>query len=87
LRSGTDFFTQTFINIVNFERTRNGNTTPGRYEEQVTRRQETNTDVIFTFNKNLTRDFALSAQAGAVQRVNYYKNNYMYVGQLVVDCL
>ena len=87
LRSGTDFFTQTFINIVNFERTRNGNTTPGRYEEQVTRRQETNTDVIFTFNKNLTRDFALSAQAGAVQRVNYYKNNYMYVGQLVVDGL
>ncbi len=87
LRSGTDFFTQTFINIVNFERTRNGNTTPGRYEERISRRQETNTDVIFTFNKSFARDFAVSAQAGAVQRSNYYKNNYMYVGQLVVDGL
>jgi TonB-linked SusC/RagA family outer membrane protein len=87
LRSGTDFYTQTFINIVNFERTRNGNTTPGRYEERVQRRQETNTDVIFTFNKSLTPDFAVNAQLGAVQRTNYFKDNYMYVGQLVVDGL
>ncbi len=87
LRSGTDLFTQTFINVVNFERTRNGNTTPGRYSEEITRRQETNTDLIFTFNKAITRDFSVNAQLGAVQRTNYYKNNYMYVGQLVVDGL
>ncbi|MCY7350962.1 MAG: SusC/RagA family TonB-linked outer membrane protein [Cytophagaceae bacterium] len=87
LRSGTDVFTQTFINVINFERVRNGNRTFGQYSEQIVRRQETNTDVILTFNKALTRNFSVNAQAGAVQRTNYFKDNFMRVGQLVVDGL
>jgi TonB-linked SusC/RagA family outer membrane protein len=85
LRSGTDVWTDTRINILNFERVRNGNTTPGAYSEEVLRRQESNSDFIFTFNKNITSDFSLNAQAGGISRSNYYKRNYLRVGQLVVD--
>lgn len=85
LRSGTDVWTDTRINILNFERVRNGNTTPGSYSEEVLRRQESNSDFIFTFNKNITTDFSLNAQAGGISRSNYYKRNYLRVGQLVVD--
>ena len=85
LRSGTDVWTDTRINILNFERVRNGNTTPGSYSEEVLRRQESNSDFIFTFNKNITSDFSLNAQAGGISRSNYYKRNFLRVGQLVVD--
>ncbi|GAB2601700.1 SusC/RagA family TonB-linked outer membrane protein [Spirosoma areae] len=85
LRSGTDVWTDTRANVVNFARVRNGNATPGRYSEEVLRRQETNSDLILTFNKALTTDFTANIQAGAIQRTNYYKRNYTYVGELVVD--
>jgi TonB-linked SusC/RagA family outer membrane protein len=85
LRSGTDFWTQTVINVANFERTRNGNTTFGAYSEEVLRRQETNNDVLLTYNKSIGADFSVSATAGALQRTNYYKRNFTNVGQLVVD--
>ncbi|RIV25006.1 SusC/RagA family TonB-linked outer membrane protein [Fibrisoma montanum] len=85
LRSGTDLWSDTRINIVNFERVRNGNRTPGRYSEEVLRQQETNHDFILTFNKSLTSDITTNVQVGGVQRTNYYKRNYTYVGELVVD--
>ncbi|GAB3498321.1 SusC/RagA family TonB-linked outer membrane protein [Spirosoma knui] len=85
VRSGTDVWTDTRINVLNFERVRNGNSTPGSYSEEVLRRQETNSDFIFTFNKAITSDFTINAQAGGIQRTNYYKRNYLKVGQLVVD--
>ncbi|MFD2570032.1 SusC/RagA family TonB-linked outer membrane protein [Spirosoma soli] len=85
VRSGTDVWTDTRINVLNFERVRNGNTTPGSYSEEVLRRQETNSDFIFTFNKALTSDITINAQAGGISRTNYYKRNYLKVGQLVVD--
>lgn len=86
-RSGTDLWTDTRINILNFERVRNGNKTPGSYSEEVLRAQETNSDIILSFNKTLSKDFSVSAQAGAIQRTNYYKRNFAQVGSLVVDGL
>jgi TonB-linked SusC/RagA family outer membrane protein len=87
VRSGTDLWTDTRINILNFERVRNGNSTPGSYSEEVLRRQETNSDFIFTFNKSIASDFSVNVQAGGISRQNYYKRNYLRVGQLVVDGL
>lgn len=86
-RTGTDIWTDTRANVVNFARVRNGSATPGRYSEEVLRRQETNHDIIFTFNKALTSAITANVQAGGVQRTNYYKRNYTYVGELVVDGL
>ncbi|WP_416233506.1 SusC/RagA family TonB-linked outer membrane protein [Arcicella sp. LKC2W] len=85
LRSGTDMWSDTRINIVNFERVRNGNLTPGRYSEEVLRRQETNHDALLSYDKAITKDLSIVASAGAAQRTNFYKRNYAYVGELVVD--
>jgi TonB-linked SusC/RagA family outer membrane protein len=85
LRSGTDVWSDTRINIVNFERIRNGNKTPGRYSEEVLRRQETNHDALLTFDKSLSKDFSVVASVGGALRTNFYKRNYSYVGELVVD--
>ncbi|WP_259016550.1 SusC/RagA family TonB-linked outer membrane protein [Emticicia fluvialis] len=85
LRSGTDFWTDTRINIANFERVRNGNRTPGTFSEEVLRRQETNHDFLFTFDKGFGKNFTLVAQAGGAVRRNYYKRNFTNVGELVVD--
>ncbi|MBC8109582.1 MAG: SusC/RagA family TonB-linked outer membrane protein [Verrucomicrobia bacterium] len=84
LRSGTDMWSDTRINVINFERRRNGNLTPGRYSEEVLRSQETNTDLIANFNKNFA-DFSVGAMIGGLSRTNYYKRNYVFVNDLVVD--
>jgi TonB-linked SusC/RagA family outer membrane protein len=85
LRSGTDVWTDTRINVTNFERVRNGNRTPGRYSEEVLRRQETNHDAILSFNQDISSDFSFNAMVGAAVRINYYKRNFLNVGELVVD--
>lgn len=85
VRSGTDLWSDTQISVANFERTRNGNTTPGAYSETVTSSQETNHDFIFTFNKDITPDFTTTVQFGGIDRINYSKRNYFNVGALVVD--
>lgn len=87
VRSGTDFWSDTRINVSNFLRVRNGVRTPGRFSEEVLRSQETNSDFMLTYNKNLTPDFGLNVQFGGIQRKNYYKRNYFYVGEMVVDGL
>ncbi|SOE21407.1 TonB-linked outer membrane protein, SusC/RagA family [Spirosomataceae bacterium TFI 002] len=85
LRTGTDLWTDTRINVTNFERIRNGNQTPGSYNETVLRRQETNHDFLLSYDKMFGNDFSLVGQAGGALRSNYYKRNYTNVGQLVVD--
>lgn len=86
-RTGTDVWTDTRISVTNFERVRNGNRTPGGFSEEVLRRQETNHDVILTFNKAINSDFTTNVQVGGIQRTNYYKRNFLGVGELVVDGL
>ncbi|MEO6285097.1 MAG: SusC/RagA family TonB-linked outer membrane protein [Dyadobacter sp.] len=87
LRSGTDYWSDTRINVTNFLRVRNGTRTPGRFNEEVLRSQETNSDFMLTYNKSLSTDFSLNVQVGGIQRKNYYKRNYFAVGEMVVDGL
>lgn len=85
LRSGTDMWTDTRINIANFERVRNGNRTPGTFSEEVLRRQESNHDFLLSFDKSIGKNFTIVAQGGGALRTNYYKRNFTNVGELVVD--
>ena len=84
-RSGTDVWSDTRTNIVNFERVRNGNKTPGRYSEEVLRRQETNHDALLTYDKMISSKLSVVASLGAADRTNFYKRNFTNVGELVVD--
>jgi TonB-linked SusC/RagA family outer membrane protein len=84
-RSGTDVWSDTRINITNFERVRNGNKTPGRFSEEVLRRQETNHDALLTYDKAINSNIALVASVGAANRTNFYKRNFTNVNELVVD--
>ncbi len=85
LRSGTDIWTDTRINVLAFDRVRNGNRTPGRFSEEVLRRQESNSDMIVTYNTNIGSDFNVNIQGGGIHRTNQYKRNFFRVGELVVD--
>jgi len=85
LRSGTDMWTDTRINIINFDRVRNGNRTPGRYSEEVMRSQETNHDFLLTYDNSFGPDFSIVTQVGGARRSNFYKRNFTNVGELVVD--
>jgi TonB-linked SusC/RagA family outer membrane protein len=87
LRSGTDYWSDTRINVVNFNRVRNGARTPARFSEEVLRSQETNSDFMLTYNKNISKEFSLNVQMGGIKRTNYYKRNYFYVGEMVVEGL
>ncbi len=44
IRSGTDFWSDTRINVSNFLRVRNGVRTPGRYRKRCCAARETNSD-------------------------------------------
>ncbi len=85
LRTGTDFWTDTRISVTQFERTRNRALTKGSYNEEILRRQESNSDFILSYNKNLAEKFTILAQAGGIHRTNYYKRNYTNVQQLTID--
>ncbi|WP_215225824.1 SusC/RagA family TonB-linked outer membrane protein [Echinicola shivajiensis] len=87
VRTGTDFWTDTRINVTGVERTKNFVTTKGSYEEEVLRSQETNSDFIFTYDKDFSNSFSLKAQAGGINRTNYYKRNYVDVSELTIDGL
>ena len=87
LRTGTDYWSDTRINVVNFNRIRNGSRTPARFSEEILRSQETNSDFMLTYNKNIAKDFSLNVQVGGIKRTNYYKRNYFYVGEMVVEGL
>jgi TonB-linked SusC/RagA family outer membrane protein len=87
VRSGTDYWSDTRINVSNFNRIRNGVRTPGRFSEEVLRSQETNSDFILTYTKEVAKDFGMNIQFGGIKRTNYSKRNYFYVGEMVVDGL
>ncbi len=86
-RSGTDFWSDTRMNVNGVERTKNNVRILGAYQEIVMRSQETNNDVILTFDKNVTEKFSLKVQAGGINRSNYYKRNQVNVGELTIDGL
>lgn len=85
LRTGTDVWADTRINVINFERTRNGAFNRGNYSEEVLKRQETNSDFILSFNKNFSPKFSIVGQAGGIHRTNTYKRNFTEVKQLTID--
>ena len=86
VRSGTDVWTDTRIDVDRYERVR-FSSRPGRYSEEVLRRQETNSDFILSIDKDVIPDLNISAQLGGVNRVNYFKRNYSRVNQLTIDRL
>lgn len=85
LRTGTDLWTDTRVNVINYARIRNGTQINGQYSEEVLRAQETNTDILATYGKQLSSSLKLNLMAGALLRTNYYKRNFTQVNQLVVD--
>lgn len=85
LRTGTDLWTDTRINVMNYERVRNGTLVYGQYSEEVLRGQETNSDVMVTFTKEISPVIKVNVMAGGLVRNSYYKRNYVRVNQLVVD--
>lgn len=85
VRTGTDVWTDTRINVINFERTRNGAFSRGRYSEEVLKRQETNSDFMLSVNKMLGTKFSIVGQVGGINRTNSYKRNYTEVLQLTID--
>ncbi len=85
IRTGTDLWSDTRVNVINYERVRNGNRTYGQYSEEVLRSQETNSDIMVTYGKDLTNTLRLNVMAGGLLRTNYYKSNFTQVGQLVID--
>ncbi|MDW7693475.1 SusC/RagA family TonB-linked outer membrane protein [Flammeovirgaceae bacterium SG7u.111] len=85
VRSGTDMWTDTRINVTGYERVKRGNFAQGSYNEEVLRRQETNSDFIFTINKDISKAFSFNAQVGGINRSNYQKRNYTDVNQLTID--
>ena len=87
VRTGTDFWSDTRISIDRYGRTSGypvGSYRAGRYSEEILRKQETNSDFIFTINKQFN-DLSLTVQAGGVRRTNYSKGNYVRVNDLTVD--
>ncbi|HLW18917.1 MAG TPA: SusC/RagA family TonB-linked outer membrane protein [Cyclobacteriaceae bacterium] len=87
VRSGTDLWSDTRINVTGVERTKNNVKILGSYTETVLRSQETNSDFILTYDKDISSSFSLRAQAGGINRTNYYKRNYVNVGELTIDGL
>ncbi|HSJ68487.1 MAG TPA: SusC/RagA family TonB-linked outer membrane protein, partial [Anditalea sp.] len=86
-RSGTDFWSDTRTNVTSVERTKNSVRILGAYQEIVMRSQETNNDVILTFDKDFSQAFSLRVQAGGINRTNFYKRNQVNVGELTIDRL
>ena len=83
VRSGTDIWSDTRISVERYARTR-FSFRGGSYSEEVLRRQETNSDFIFSFDKEFG-EFSVVAQLGGINRMNYYKRNYSLVNDLSVD--
>ena len=87
LRSGTDLWTDTRIAVTRNERIKSGVARTQSFEEEVLRRQETNSDFILTYNKYLGEHLSINAQFGGVHRTNYYKRNYVGVNDVTINGL
>jgi TonB-linked SusC/RagA family outer membrane protein len=85
LRSGTDLWTDTRINVSGFQHVAAGTLRFGAFSEEVLRRQETNHDFLFSYDKLFSNKFSFAAQAGGAIRSNYYKRNQTSVAEMIVD--
>ena len=86
-RSGTDFWTDTRDNVTNIEYTKNNVKRLGSYQETVLKSQETNSDIILTYDQNVSQRISLKVQAGAINRVNEYQRTQVIVNELTIDGL
>ncbi|MEM6316866.1 MAG: SusC/RagA family TonB-linked outer membrane protein [Bacteroidota bacterium] len=86
-RTGTDMWTDTRISVTRNERIKSGNERTQAFYEDVLRRQESNSDVLLTFNKYINEDFSVNIQAGASHRTNYFKRNYTGVNDVTINGL
>ncbi len=86
-RSGTDLWTDTRIRVTRNERIKSGTERTQAFSEEVLRRQETNSDVIITFDDNVLPFLSVNAKAGAVHRTNYYKRNFIGVNDVTINGL
>ena len=87
VRSGTDFWSDLRENVTGVEYTKNNVKVLGSYQEIALRSQETNNDLILTYDQKISADFSLKVQAGAINRTNLYKRTQVNVGQLTIDGL
>jgi len=87
VRTGTDVWTDTRIAVTRNERIKSGNERTQAFSEDVLRRQETNSDLLLTYNKYFSDNFSLNVQAGASNRTNYYKRNYIGVNDVTINGL
>ncbi|MFK7923746.1 MAG: SusC/RagA family TonB-linked outer membrane protein [Bacteroidia bacterium] len=87
IRSGTDLWSDTRINITRNERTKSFTTRTQSFSEETLKRQESNSDIILTYNKRFGDTFSLNLQGGANHRTNNYKRNYVYVNDVTINGL
>lgn len=86
-RTGTDLWTDTRVAITRNERIKSGNERSQAFYEDVLRRQETNSDLLLTYNKYFNDNFSMNIQAGAAHRSNYFKRNYTGVNDVTINGL
>lgn len=84
IRTGTDLWTDTRLDIFQDARTKNFVSRNEAFSEEVLRKQETNTDFILTLG-NSFGNFDLSAQLGGVHRTNYFKQNFTQVNEVTIN--
>ena len=83
VRSGTDFWMDSRENIV---AEKNARYYPnGQYEEEILSRQETNSDFLLTYDRQITTDFSLTVNAGGNSRVNNFKRNFTRIQDLAIN--
>lgn len=83
VRSGTDFWMDSRENIVAEKSARYYPN--GQYEEEILSRQETNSDVLLTYDRQLTTDFSLTVNAGGNSRINNFKRNFTRIQDLAIN--
>jgi len=87
LRTGTDLWTDTRLAVTRNARVKTFNERTESFYEDVLRRQESNSDLLLTYNKYFNDDFSLNFQAGAAHRRNYFKRNYTGVNDVTINGL
>ncbi|PHN07279.1 SusC/RagA family TonB-linked outer membrane protein [Flavilitoribacter nigricans] len=87
VRTGTDLWTDTRVNVTRHAQIKSGTLRTEAFNEDVLRRQESNSDFIFTFNKYIGQDLSVNAQFGGANRTNYYKRNYTAVNDVTINGL
>lgn len=87
VRTGTDLWTDTRVNITRHAQIKSGTERTEAFNEEVLRRQESNSDFIFSFNDYLGEDLSITAQFGGAHRTNYYKRNYTAVNDVTINGL